>query len=137
MSDVKYGEILLPGDEETEARKEDVVRNGFWPKLRKVAGKIPFARDAVAAWYCATDRDTPTRVKGVLFAALAYFVMPVGRHSGHLRRHRFFRRYGSPDRGLRDDPRAHPRASLRSSRPRPLRYDRGAGKRLINQFTRL
>ena len=77
MSDVKYGEILLPGDEETEARKEDVVRNGFWPKLRKVAGKIPFARDAVAAWYCATDRDTPTRVKGVLFAALAYFVMPV------------------------------------------------------------
>lgn len=76
MDDVKYGEILLPGDEETEARREDVVRTGFWPKLRKVAARIPFARDAVAAWYCATDRETPTRVKGVLFAALAYFVMP-------------------------------------------------------------
>lgn len=76
MDDVKYGEILLPGDEETEASREDVVRTGFWPKLRKVAARIPFARDAVAAWYCATDRETPTRVKGVLFAALAYFVMP-------------------------------------------------------------
>lgn len=76
MDDVKYGDILLPGDEETEARRENVVRTGFWPKLRKVAARIPFARDAVAAWYCATDRETPTRVKGVLFAALAYFVMP-------------------------------------------------------------
>ena len=76
MDDVKYGEILLPGDEETETRREEVVRAGFWPKLRKVAKRIPFARDAVAAWYCATDRDTPTRVKGVLFAALAYFIMP-------------------------------------------------------------
>ena len=76
MNDVKYGEILLPGDEETEARREEVVRTGFWPKLRKVAARVPFARDAVAAWYCATDRETPARVKGVLFAALAYFVMP-------------------------------------------------------------
>lgn len=76
MEDVKYGEILLPGDEETESRREQTVRAGFWPKLRKVAGRVPFARDALAAWYCATDRQTPTRVKGVLFAALAYFVVP-------------------------------------------------------------
>ncbi|MCX8999333.1 YkvA family protein [Rhizobiaceae bacterium BDR2-2] len=76
MDDVKYGEILLPGDEETEQRREETVRAGFWPKIRKVATKVPFARDAVAAWYCATDRQTPVRVKGVLFAALAYFVMP-------------------------------------------------------------
>lgn len=76
MDDVKYGEILLPGDEETQNRREETVRSGFWPKLRKVAGRIPFARDAVAAWYCATDRETPARVKAVLFAALAYFVMP-------------------------------------------------------------
>lgn len=76
MDDVKYGEILLPGDEETETRREETVRARFWPKLRRTAGRIPFARDAVAAWYCATDRETPTRVKGVLFAALAYFIMP-------------------------------------------------------------
>ncbi len=76
MDDVKYGEILLPGDEESETRREKTVREEFWPKLRKVAGKVPFSRDAVAAWYCATDPQTPTRVKGVLFAALAYFIMP-------------------------------------------------------------
>lgn len=76
MDNVKYGEILLPGDEETETRREKTVMAGFWPKLRRVAGRVPFSRDAVAAFYCATDRETPTRVKGVLFAALAYFIMP-------------------------------------------------------------
>lgn len=76
MDDVKFGEILLPGDEETQSRREKTVREGFWPKIARVARKVPFARDAVAAWYCATDPATPSRVKGVLFAALAYFVMP-------------------------------------------------------------
>lgn len=76
MDDVKYGEILLPGDEETETRREETVRSRFWPKLRKVAGRIPFARDALAAYYCATDRETPPRVRGILFAALVYFIMP-------------------------------------------------------------
>ncbi|HEX5314366.1 MAG TPA: YkvA family protein, partial [Gammaproteobacteria bacterium] len=37
---------------------------------------IPFAEDLAAAYYCAADPATPTKVKGVLFAALAYFVMP-------------------------------------------------------------
>ncbi|MAP94883.1 MAG: hypothetical protein CMK07_08030 [Ponticaulis sp.] len=46
------------------------------PKLQKFAGKIPFADDLAASWYCANDPDTPLRVKGVLFAALAYFVLP-------------------------------------------------------------
>lgn len=77
MTDIKFGEILLPGDPETEARNEKVVRDRFWPKLRKVVGKVPFARDAVAAFYCATDKDTSLKTKGILFAALAYFVMPI------------------------------------------------------------
>lgn len=76
MDDVKFGEILLPGDEETQSRREKTVREGFWPKIARVARKVPFARDAVAAWYCATDPETPSRVKAILFAALAYFVMP-------------------------------------------------------------
>jgi uncharacterized membrane protein YkvA (DUF1232 family) len=31
----------------------------------------------VAAYYCALDPATPTRVRATLLAALAYFVMPV------------------------------------------------------------
>ena len=35
-----------------------------------------FAREVVAGFYCALDPQTPTRVRGILLAALAYFVMP-------------------------------------------------------------
>jgi uncharacterized membrane protein YkvA (DUF1232 family) len=56
---------------------ERKVRMGFWPKLARVFAAIPFAEDAVAAYYCALDRATPLKVKGVLFAALAYFVLPI------------------------------------------------------------
>ena len=76
MSDIKYGDILLPGDPDTQAENEKTVREKFWPKLRRVVGKVPFARDAVAAYYCATDRKTSLKTRGILFAALAYFVMP-------------------------------------------------------------
>jgi uncharacterized membrane protein YkvA (DUF1232 family) len=58
------------------ARNERIVEKSFWQKLRKLAGHIPFAEDLGAAYYCAVDPATPSRVKGVLFAALAYFVMP-------------------------------------------------------------
>ncbi len=58
------------------ARDERVVERDFWKKLRKVAGKIPFAEDAAAAYFCAVDPLTPSKVKATLFAALAYFVMP-------------------------------------------------------------
>ena len=58
------------------ARNERVVEKSFWQKLLGIAGNIPFAEDLAAAYYCAVDPATPTKVKGVLFAALAYFVMP-------------------------------------------------------------
>jgi uncharacterized membrane protein YkvA (DUF1232 family) len=58
------------------ARNERIVRDGFWKKLLKLAGKVPFADDAAAAYFCAIDPATPTRVKGILLAALAYFVLP-------------------------------------------------------------
>jgi uncharacterized membrane protein YkvA (DUF1232 family) len=48
----------------------------FWTKLRRVIAHVPFAEDLVAGWYCAIDRDTPTRVRAVLFGAIAYFVLP-------------------------------------------------------------
>ncbi len=60
-----------------DARNESRVRARFWPKLKRVMSRIPFAADLVTAYYCATDPKTPTRVKALLFAGLAYFVMPV------------------------------------------------------------
>jgi uncharacterized membrane protein YkvA (DUF1232 family) len=58
------------------ARNEKTVARGFWKKLLKVAGHIPFAEDAAAAYFCAVDPATPSRVRGILLAALAYFVIP-------------------------------------------------------------
>jgi uncharacterized membrane protein YkvA (DUF1232 family) len=58
------------------AKNEHIVERSFWKKLLKVAGRIPFAEDAAAAFFCATDPATPTRVKAILLAALAYFVIP-------------------------------------------------------------
>lgn len=48
----------------------------FWDKLKRVIGRIPFAEDLVAAWYCALDGDTPPYVRAVLLGAVAYFVLP-------------------------------------------------------------
>jgi uncharacterized membrane protein YkvA (DUF1232 family) len=60
----------------TIARNEKTVRDGFWKKLKRNLAKLPFAEHAVAAWFCAFDPATPLRAKGILLAALAYFVMP-------------------------------------------------------------
>lgn len=48
----------------------------FFKKLRRVLGRVPFGEDLLAAWYCALDRNTPGYVRGVLFGAVAYFVLP-------------------------------------------------------------
>lgn len=58
------------------AERERKVRDAFWAKLKRVAGRVPFAEDLVAAYYCALDTNTPLRVRGMLFATLAYFIMP-------------------------------------------------------------
>ena len=55
---------------------EQRVDAGFWPKMRRVAAKVPFAKQALAVWFCAKDDDTPLAAKGMMFAALAYFVLP-------------------------------------------------------------
>ena len=55
---------------------EERVARGFLPKIRKVAAKIPFAADALSVWWCARDPTTPMAAKGMMMAALAYFVLP-------------------------------------------------------------
>lgn len=80
MSDAREMEIEA-GDPERAALPLALDRNRrttrrFLPKLLRVAGRIPFADDLAAAYYCAIDKDTPLKVKAVLLAALAYFVVP-------------------------------------------------------------
>jgi uncharacterized membrane protein YkvA (DUF1232 family) len=62
---------------DSSKRDEERVRQGFWPKARRVAAKLPFAQDLLAAYYCAFDRQTPAQVKAALLGALAYFVLPI------------------------------------------------------------
>jgi uncharacterized membrane protein YkvA (DUF1232 family) len=62
---------------ETIARNRRLVDREFWTKLRKFAARIPFAEELAAAWFCVVDSDTPASAKGILIAALAYFVSPV------------------------------------------------------------
>ncbi|WP_374652539.1 YkvA family protein [Dongia sp.] len=72
-----------PTDFETEtidngkyARDRQRVAQGFWPKLRRIAGRVPFVDELLAAYYCAVDPASPLKVKVVLMGALAYFVLP-------------------------------------------------------------
>jgi uncharacterized membrane protein YkvA (DUF1232 family) len=45
--------------------------------MKRAARFVPFSEDALAAWFCARDPATPTRVRLVLLSALAYFVLPI------------------------------------------------------------
>lgn len=68
--------MKLPSPEE-QRRNEERVEEGFWPKVRRYARRVPFLEEAVAAWFCARDPNTPSHVKAVVLAALAYFILPV------------------------------------------------------------
>lgn len=76
IDDVLIGEILEPGSPDEEARQEKRVREGFWRTAKRAARQVPFMEEVVAAYYAALDKRTPTRVRGTLLAALAYFVLP-------------------------------------------------------------
>lgn len=77
--DVNVNEVLDPAKALVPATvrvNEERVERGFLPKIRKVAAKVPFAADALSVWWCARDPETPTAAKGMMLAALAYFVLP-------------------------------------------------------------
>ena len=58
-------------------RNEKRVRRSFWQKMARFAARIPFAEDAIAAYFCALDSATPLRARGLLLAALVYFIAPI------------------------------------------------------------
>ena len=72
--EIEPGRALVPS---VMRLNEQRVNEGFWPKIRRVAAKVPFAKEALSVWYCAKDDDTPLAAKGMMLAALAYFVLPV------------------------------------------------------------
>ena len=63
-----------PADRLAEDRES--VRKRFWIKLKKVAAKLPFTKDLLAAYYCAFDKQTPRHVQAALLGAIAYFILP-------------------------------------------------------------
>ncbi len=58
------------------AADEDSLRRKFWRRLKREAARIPFVEEALTAYYCAFDRQTPVYVKAVLLGAIAYFIIP-------------------------------------------------------------
>ncbi len=66
------------GVEAAERLAEDpeTLRKRFWIKLKRVAAKLPFAEDLLAAYYCAFDKETPRHVQVALLGAIAYFILP-------------------------------------------------------------
>jgi uncharacterized membrane protein YkvA (DUF1232 family) len=76
MDDKKIADILTVEDTQGQREQESRVRAKFFETLRRAAQYVPFIEDLVAAYYCALDPKTPTRVRGTLLAALAYFVLP-------------------------------------------------------------
>lgn len=76
MDEAKIGEILEPGSEDQQERRAERVRARFWATARRAARQVPFMDEVVAAYFCAMDPKTPMKVRGILLAALAYFVFP-------------------------------------------------------------
>jgi uncharacterized membrane protein YkvA (DUF1232 family) len=77
MRKARIDDILEPGDADTIAEREVKVRASIWRTVRRAARRVPFMDEVLAAYYCALDPATPLRVRGVLLAALAYFVLPL------------------------------------------------------------
>lgn len=72
FDDLGFDAEFLGPEEEQKAR----VSERIFTVARKAMRQIPFMEDVLAAYYCALDPATPSRVRGAIFAALAYFVMP-------------------------------------------------------------
>lgn len=76
MDQARIDDILRPAAPEQDRLRSERVRENFWRTAKRAARHVPFMDEVVAAYFCALDRRTPTRVRGTLLAALAYFVLP-------------------------------------------------------------
>jgi uncharacterized membrane protein YkvA (DUF1232 family) len=63
--------------DDNDDNDDGALRRSFWRKTRRVAARLPFAEELLAAYYCAFDRATPLQVKTTLVGAIVYFVLPL------------------------------------------------------------
>ena len=79
MNRLAGGKSIRPEDwvGTDEAENERKVRAGFVLAAKRHLAKIPFAEDVVAMYFCLLDPRTPMWVRGVVAAALAYFILPL------------------------------------------------------------
>ena len=64
---------------EQPKRKDPNRHSKLFPAFEECKAEITYLEgedDLAASYYCAIDPETPLKTKGVLFAALAYFVVP-------------------------------------------------------------
>lgn len=57
--------------------RQEKLKARFWPKLRANLARVPFAEKLLAVYFCAMDPATPLKARGTLYAALAYFILPI------------------------------------------------------------
>ena len=74
MAAAEHSVGFEPADRLAEDR--EAVRRRFWRKLKRIAARLPFAEDLLAAYYCAFDKQTPRHVQASLLGAIAYFILP-------------------------------------------------------------
>jgi uncharacterized membrane protein YkvA (DUF1232 family) len=75
----RFKKVVRPEDYvgNDEAKNEQVVREGFVAKAKRSLNRIPLAQETVALYFCLLDPKTPLWVKGIVAAALAYFILPL------------------------------------------------------------
>lgn len=57
--------------------QEEYVERTLWTKIKQTAARVPFVPDVVAMYYTVRDAKTPFWARATIFAALAYFILPV------------------------------------------------------------
>lgn len=79
MESAAEGEIYPPGVEVPHLdRMPDIsMLNRVLVHAKGYLHHIPFAKDLLAAAYCAVDGKTPAKVRLILGGALAYFILPI------------------------------------------------------------
>jgi uncharacterized membrane protein YkvA (DUF1232 family) len=68
---------FTPSERAKKEREIHEAEESFVDKLLSVVGKIPFALDAAAMYYCLRDPKTPFWVKASIAGALVYFISPI------------------------------------------------------------
>lgn len=71
-----FDELDFGGEKETDTKIRYVEEN-LWNKLARTGEKISFAKDVYALFSYMMDRMVPWYRKGIVVAALIYFISPI------------------------------------------------------------